>query len=120
MKNNIVLVTFGAVFVLVAAGCTSIKPLAAEQANYPKEKVNAHGLFAENCAGCHGNDGRAKTIHGWLVNAQNFTGARWQTITTDEEIIKAINTGTWVMPAFQKKLSTAEIEALAQYVRRFK
>ena len=74
----------------------------------------------ENCANCHGTDGRAKTFHGRLAGAQNFTDAHWQTATTDEEILHTIQNGHDHMPAFQKKLSTAEIEALAAYVRTFK
>lgn len=106
-------------FSLLVAGCTSTNSLAVQQASYPKDKVNAPGLFTENCATCHGRNGRARTFHGRLLGAQNFTDARWQTATSDDEIIRAIKTGPKAMPAFQKKLSTAEIEALAAYVRTF-
>ena len=99
------------------SGCASTKTLAVQQAGYTKEQVDARGLFAENCATCHGKDGRARTIHGWLVGAQNLTDAHW--LASDAEIIHAIQTGPRVMPAFQKKLSVNEIEALAAYVRTF-
>jgi mono/diheme cytochrome c family protein len=102
----------------LVSGCASTNTLAKQQAGLPKEKVDAPGLFAENCATCHGQDGRAHTFHGRLVGAQNFTDARWQ--ATDGEIIHAIKTGPWVMPAFEKKLSAAEIDSLAAYVRTFK
>jgi mono/diheme cytochrome c family protein len=123
MKNGIalscLLIAFAGLSLLVA-GCASSSTLAAQQAGYPKDKVDAPGLFTENCATCHGRDGRARTFHGRLLGAQNFTDARWQTNTSDDEIIRAIKTGPKLMPAFQKKLSTAEIEALAAYVRTFK
>jgi mono/diheme cytochrome c family protein len=123
MKNGIalscLLIAIAGLSWLVA-GCASSNTLAMQQANYPKAKVDAPGLFTENCATCHGRDGRARTFHGWLVGAQNFTGTRWQTNTSDAEIIRAIQTGPELMPAFQKKLSAAEIEALAAYVRTFK
>ncbi|MGD0744134.1 MAG: cytochrome c [Verrucomicrobiota bacterium] len=102
------------------SGCASTRPLAAQQANYPKDKVDARGLFVENCAVCHGKNGRARTFHGWLVGAQNLTNAKWQEDTTDGEIIHAIKTGPSVMPAFEKKLSPSEIDALAAFVRSFK
>jgi cbb3-type cytochrome c oxidase subunit III len=102
------------------SGCASTGPLTAQQANYPADKVDARGLFVENCATCHGKDGRAKTFHGWLVGAQNLTDTQWQVKTTDEEIIHAIKAGPSVMPAFEKKLSPTEIDALAKYVRAFK
>jgi mono/diheme cytochrome c family protein len=102
----------------LGSGCASTNTLAVQQAGFPKDKVDAPGLFVENCATCHGKDGRARTFHGRLVGAQNFTDARWQ--ATDGEIIHAIKTGPKMMPAFQKKLSAAEIESLEAYVRTFK
>jgi mono/diheme cytochrome c family protein len=107
-------------FLFLISGCASTGPLAAQQANYPADKVDARGLFVENCATCHGKNGRAHTFHGWLIGAQNLTNAKWQADTTDGQIINAIKTGPSVMPAFGKKLSPAEIDALATYVRSFK
>ena len=104
----------------LVAGCASTRTLAVQEANYSEDKVDAPELFTENCATCHGRDGRARTFHGRLLGAQNFTDARWQTATSDAEIICAIKTGPKLMPAFQKKLSPAEIEALAVFVRTFK
>lgn len=102
----------------LVSGCASTHTLAVQEAALPEDKVAAPALFAENCATCHGKDGRAGTFHGWLLGAQNFTDPKWQ--PTDEEIVHAIQTGPHAMPAFQKKLSAAEIEALAAYVRTFK
>ena len=104
---------------VIAAGCSSTGKLAREQAGYPREKVDARGLFVENCARCHGEDGRAKTFHGRIVGAQNFTDAKWHTDTSNDEIIRAIKTGHEKMPAFEDKLSEPEIEALAAYVQTF-
>jgi len=104
----------------LVSGCASTHPLAQQQADLPEAKVDAPGLFAENCATCHGRSGRADTFHGWLVGAQDLADARWQKDTSDAEIVHAIKTGPGLMPAFQKKLSVAEIEALAHYVRTFK
>jgi mono/diheme cytochrome c family protein len=123
MKSKIVLVclpVFTAGLWLLISGCASAGPLAVQQANYPKDKVDARGLFVENCATCHGRDGRAHTFHGRLLGAQNLTDEKWRAATSDEEIIKAIKTGPKAMPAFEKKLSPSEIDALAAYVRAFK
>ena len=103
----------------IAAGCVSTGELAKEEATYPKDRVDARAVFAENCARCHGKDGRAHTLHGWLVGAQNFTNAKWRAETSTNEIIHAIKTGPGFMPAFGDKLSEAEIEALAAYVQSF-
>src|SRR5215475_10393832 len=93
------------------SGCAS-HPLSAQQAAYPPDKVDARGLFDENCIVCHGRNGRAHTFHGRLVGAQNLTDNKWQAETSDAEILHAIKTGPSVMPAFGKKLSESEIEAL--------
>jgi cbb3-type cytochrome c oxidase subunit III len=123
MKNKTILACLlmailGVSFLI--SGCASPGPLTVQQANDPADKVDARGLFVENCVVCHGQDGRAHTFHGWLVGAQNLTDAKWQTDTTDGQIINAIKTGPSVMPAFGKKMSPSEIEALATYVRSFK
>lgn len=104
----------------IITGCSSTGTLAKEEAAYPKEQVNAQGLFDENCARCHGKDGRAKTFHGRMLGAQNLTDAKWRADTSTDQIIHAIKTGPKEMPAFDKKLSEAEIEALAAYVQTFK
>jgi cbb3-type cytochrome c oxidase subunit III len=122
MKNKIVLMFLLMAisgFLFLISGCASTGPLTVQQANYPADKIDARGLFAENCATCHGQNGRAHTFHGWLVGAQNLTDPEWQADTTDGQIINAIKTGPSVMPAFEKKLSPSEIQALAKYVRSF-
>jgi len=105
---------------LVITGCASPGPLAVKEVSYPADKVDAPGLFVENCAVCHGPNGRAHTFHGILVGAQNLADADWQRETMDEAIVHAIQTGPSVMPAFEKKLSSSEIDALAKYVRSFR
>jgi cbb3-type cytochrome c oxidase subunit III len=118
IRAGLLMAISGVLFLI--SGCASSGPLTTQQANYPPDKVDARGLFAENCVVCHGQNGRARTFHGWLVGAQNLTDAKWQADTTDGEILHAIKTGPGVMPAFGKKLSPSEIEALTVYVRSFK
>ena len=101
-------------------GCASKGPITVKEANYPVGQVDARGLFHENCIVCHGENGRAHTFHGRLVGAQNLTDPEWQSETSDAQIVNAIKTGPSVMPAFEKKLSPTEIDALAVYVRSFK
>ena len=113
------LILFSGIPFLIS-GCASPGPLAVKQAGYPEDKVDARGLFVENCAVCHGKNGRAHTFHGILAGAQNLTDAKFQADTTDEEIVHAIRTGPGMMPTFGKKLSQSEIGALAKYVRTFK
>jgi len=82
--------------------------------------VNAAQLFGKQCASCHGKDGRAKTIKGRLKHARNLTDAEWQGKVSDERIFNSITNGKEKMPAYGKKLSQEQIEALVTYVRAFK
>ena len=109
-----------AIAVGMLSGCASTGPLAKQQATLPKEQVDAGALFKESCARCHGTDGKANTFHGRMLGAQNLTSTDWQGESTDEGIVHAIQTGPGPMPAFEKKLSPTEIEALAAYVRTLK
>jgi cbb3-type cytochrome c oxidase subunit III len=123
MKSKLIpvcLLTVASGFLVLISGCSSPRPLTAQEANYPVDKIDAPGLFTENCVTCHGQNGRGRTFHGLIVGAQNFNNLSWQVGTTDKQIIYAIQTGPGVMPAFEKKLSPTEIEALAKYVRTFR
>ena len=110
---------FLAASVFLGTGCAS-HHLASEEANYPADKIDVQALFVENCSVCHGKNGSAHTFHGWLLGARNLTKPKWQEAATDSEILNAIKTGPSVMPAFEKKLSETEIDALAKYVRTLK
>ncbi|MEP6820069.1 MAG: cytochrome c [bacterium] len=81
---------------------------------------SAAELYAKNCATCHGKDGRAKTFKAKLNHARNLTDPEWQDKVSDERIFNSIMNGKGKMPAFGKKLSEQEINALVPYVRAFK
>ena len=112
------LVMAGLVSTLLS-GCGSTDTLAKQQANLPREQVDARGIYVENCAKCHGDDGRAKTFHGKMVHAQDFTDPGFKANATNDKIIHVITMGKEKMPAFDGKLSQGEIEALAGYVKTF-
>jgi mono/diheme cytochrome c family protein len=77
-------------------------------------------LYVKQCASCHGKDGRAKTLKGKLKHARNLTDAQWQEKVSDERLFNSINNGKGKMPAYGKKLSEQEIQALVAYVRALK
>jgi mono/diheme cytochrome c family protein len=119
LKGRGVTAALLAAVALGMAGCASPGRLAKAEADYPKDKVDARGLFVENCATCHGRNGRAKTFHGRVLGAQNFTDPAWRAEVSNTEVVHAIRTGPGAMPAFEHKLSDAEINALATYVQTF-
>ena len=79
-----------------------------------------HQLFTDNCAKCHGADGRAQTFRGRLLGAQDLTDAKWRADTSTQDIAGVIKHGHEHMPAFDQKLSATEIAALAAYVPTIK
>ena len=86
----------------------------------PQANAEAKALFEKECATCHGKDGRAKTFKAKLNHARNLTDATWQSEVTDERLYNSIHNGKGKMPAFGKKLSEAQINALVAYVRSLK
>ena len=110
---------FGLVIILsgfcVAFSAHSIGPVSVEQTN-----VDAKALFGNECATCHGKDGQAKTFKAKFNHARNLTDAKWQAEVTDERLFNSIHNGKGKMPAFGKKLSDSQINALVAFVRTLK
>lgn len=73
--------------------------------------------YAKYCVTCHGRDGRSKTSKGRRNHARNLADADWQGAVSDERVFNSIANGRGKMPAFSKKMSDAEIDALVSYVR---
>jgi mono/diheme cytochrome c family protein len=87
----------------------------------PPTPGDAKATFDAQCAKCHGKDGRAHTMRGRLSHARDLTDAGWQNEVSDERLFNSINKGKGKnMPAFGKKLSEDQIDALVRYVRQFK
>ena len=81
-------------------------------------------LFRTNCARCHGADGRGDTPLGHTYNSPDFTDKGWwqkhSDITGTKSLVSIVVNGKGGMPAFGKKLKSAEIKGLVNYVRRFR
>jgi mono/diheme cytochrome c family protein len=71
-------------------------------------------LYTEYCVKCHGEDGSAKTPKGKQLMARDFTDAEWQSSKSDADLIKTVTKGGEDMPAFGKKLTKEQIEALVK------
>jgi mono/diheme cytochrome c family protein len=79
-------------------------------------------LYVANCARCHGADGRSQTPMGTVFNAPNLADAAWwkKERAGDKRLHASIRDGRGGMPAFGKKLSNEEINALVALVKTFK
>ena len=81
------------------------------QVSVPKH-IDGKQLFLNNCASCHGVDGKLG-----MSGAKNLT----KTKLTDSEINKIITYGKRSMPAFKELIPTAEeIDAVVQHVQTLK
>jgi len=81
-------------------------------------------LFRNNCARCHGADGRGDTPLGHTYRAPDFTELSWwrdhSKITSAATLVSIVSHGKGGMPAFRKKLKAGEIRMLVNYVRHFR
>jgi mono/diheme cytochrome c family protein len=70
----------------------------------------------QQCAGCHGPDGRAQTDMGKQLHAADLTSDAVQR-QSDSQLSKTIKSGKGKMPAFDGKLSDDEIRAVVGHVK---
>jgi cbb3-type cytochrome c oxidase subunit III len=110
------------IVICLALASTSIQYSAgsATKQNPPQKELDANVLFEKHCDTCHGKDGQAKTFKAKFNHARNLTDAQWQAEVSDERLFNSITNGKGKMPAWGKKLSEAQINALVAYVRKLK
>jgi mono/diheme cytochrome c family protein len=87
--------------------------------------ADAKTNWDNNCAQCHGKDGRADTKMGKTLSAKDLTDPKVQAAFTDAKATQSIKDGVkqngkTTMKAFGGKLSDDEIKALVAYVRTLK
>ncbi len=82
----------------------------------PDAKVSGAAVYgAQKCGLCHGPDGKGK-----VKDVPDFTDAAWQQKTSDAAMTEQIKKGMLPkMPAYEGKVSDAEIKALIRYIRSF-
>jgi mono/diheme cytochrome c family protein len=120
VKRFIQLGLLGVAVALGLCGALRTSPSVAAQAKDKSARTDAPKLFAKQCATCHGKDGHAKTFKAKFNHARDLTDAKWQADVSDERLFNSISAGRGKMPAFGKKLSKAEIDALGAHVRGLK
>jgi cytochrome c6 len=96
---------------LAIAACISF-PLAMNSQN----NNNGATTFQEQCAGCHGPDGKAQTDTGKKIGAADLTSEDVQKMS-DSEVMKVVKNGNKKMPAFGDKLSNDELKAVVAYIK---
>jgi mono/diheme cytochrome c family protein len=81
----------------------------------------ASPLYHENCAQCHGEEGKGDGPEGKMYDPSpaDFTAAKRMNPLTDGQIFYQISEGRKPMPSFKKKLSTEQRWQLVLFVRSF-
>lgn len=86
--------------------------------------LNGKYLYSQNCAGCHGNNGKGIAgVFPPLLNTRWVTGSRETPMRIllhglRGEIKVSGQRYSGVMPSFKARLSTAEIASILNYLRR--
>lgn len=80
-------------------------------------------VYTDNCAKCHGDDGKGQTKMGQKLGAKDYTDAAVQAAVSDEQAFKSIKEGLkkddkTLMKPFE--LSDDDIKASVTYMRTFK
>jgi mono/diheme cytochrome c family protein len=90
----------------------------------PVSRIKVDELFNQNCARCHGADGRGDTPSGHLYKTPDFTDDDWwkknAKIANAPSLRRLVTRGSGAMPAFGKKLTRPQIDRLVEKVRKFR
>ncbi len=87
----------------------------------PGSEASVEEVYAKRCIFCHAEDGTGHTKKGKQLRVPDFTSAKWQKHTDDDEIIDIVENGNpkRKMPAFKDKLTEEQIYALVPFLRSF-
>src|SRR5664279_5244025 len=85
--------------------------------------ADGKAVYSDNCAKCHGDDGKGATKMGTKLGAKDYSDAAVQAAVSDDQAFKAIKEGmkkddkTLMKPS---ELSDEDIKASVAFLRTFK
>ena len=87
--------------------------------------ASASDNWDNECASCHGADGKGQTKQGKKLRIRDYTDAKVQAELKDEDMLKAIVDGVKAdgkerMKSFKETLSADEAKDLVAFVRKMK
>ena len=87
--------------------------------------ASASDNWENECASCHGPDGKGQTKQGKKLKVKDYTDAKVQADMKDEEMLKAIvegvkDNGKERMKSFKETFSADEAKDLVAFVRKLK
>src|SRR5712672_3518305 len=117
VRAHVVACILSAMALMLCAGCKPPgKPTTADIELKPEEVSDFAALYRQNCAGCHGQDGKGNT-------ALALANPVYLAIASDDTIRRVTSTGvrSSLMPAFAKSaggtLTDEQIEILVKEMR---
>lgn len=87
--------------------------------------ADAKTSYEDQCAKCHGTDGKGQTKMGQRMGAKDYTDPKVQDALTDEAAFKAIREGLKdkegkILMKPSEGISDADIKGIVAYLRAFK
>jgi len=80
------------------------------------EHAESQALFKQNCAMCHGPDGKGDTPIAKKLNVPDLLSPAVQK-KTNAELTQVVENGKQKMPAFKSKLKPEQVKDLVTYIR---
>jgi len=80
------------------------------------QAVKTKDIYANNCARCHGLDGKGETPLGKKYEGPDLTTKAKE--ISKAKVVRVIKNGKEDMPGFAKKLSSKQVDALASFIKR--
>jgi mono/diheme cytochrome c family protein len=112
-QSTVLLTKDGKQYVIDVSAKT-VKELQSQSSESPATPAPAAAaLFSENCARCHGPDGKGIKS----METPNFTDAAFQQTVTPSTMQKTIESGKGSMPPWSGKLTDQQISSLVTYIR---
>jgi mono/diheme cytochrome c family protein len=118
MKNFVKLIVISVfifTFVIVCSFRSEASKASGSEMNFSNSE-SSRNLYLNNCARCHGADGKSQTELGRLNDSPDISGGKSRRIST-ARLTRLITNGKGSMPGFGKKLTKAQISSIVKYVK---